>query len=400
VTIPPTHSTKPQYFLSFAVLGSIVPFASVLLAERGLSKAQIGTAWAVQSVAVIVTPIVVTLLADLAVPARVLLGGLFALAGLALAGLAGAQGFWPILVFYALHNVALQPVFPLQDGVFFASQAARRAAGLKEVAYPHVRVMGTIGYILPSVVLYFWLRGGGSMTPVLGCGIVFCAISAAYAVFWLPGMPPGARAGGEQARGRLPTAAAARALGEPHVLVFCVAVFLLMTASQAYYAFYPLHLTERCGVAARDVGLIANVGTAGEIVYMYAFGWLARVLTIRRLMYVGALAATVRYVMLAYSASTGVAIGTQALHGLMILAMGVAPPIFLNARAEDAYRNSMQGLYTMLVIGGAKVIGGQMFGRIAERGLAQAFYVAGGLCLAATVLLFFAFHEKGEKAKT
>jgi PPP family 3-phenylpropionic acid transporter len=232
------------------------------------------------------------------------------------------------------------------------------------------------------------------MTPILGCGIVFCAISAAYAVLWLPGMPPGAKAGGEQAKGRLPTAAAARALAEPHVLVFCVAVFLLVTASQAYYAFYPLHLTERCGVAARDVGLIANIGTAGEIVYMYAFAWLARVLTVRRLMYVGALAATVRFVLLGSSASTGVAVGTQALHGLMVLAMGVVPPIFLNARAQDAYRNSMQGLYTMLVIGGAKVIGSQVFGRIAEHGLATAFHVAAGLCLVATALLFFAFHER------
>lgn len=389
----PTHSTKPQFFLSFAVLGSIVPFASVLLDERGFTKAQIGTAWAVQSVAVVVTPIVVTLLADLAVPARVLLGGLFALAGLSLAGLAGAQGFWPILVFYALHNVALQPVFPLQDGVFFASQAARRAAGLKEVAYPRVRVMGTIGYILPSVMLYVWMRSGGSMTPILGCGILFCAISAAYALFWLPGTPAGARAGREKEKGRLPTAAAARVLFEPHVLVFCVAVFLLMTAAQAYYAFYPLHLTERCGVAGRDVGLIANVGTAGEIVYMYAFVWLARVMTVRRLMYVGALAATVRYLLLAGSASTSVAVATQALHGLMILAMGVVPPIFLNARATDAYRNSMQGLYTMVVIGGAKVIGSQVFGRIAEHGLGVAFYVAAGLCGVATVLLYFAFDE-------
>ena len=390
MTHAPTHSTKPQYFLSFAVLGSVVPFASLLMEQRGLSKTQIGTAWAVQSVAVIVTPIVVTLLADLSVPARALLGGLFALAGLSLAGWAGASSFWPIIVFYALHNVALQPVFPLQDGVFFASQAARRAAGLKEVAYPRVRVMGTIGYILPSVVLYVW---GGSIRPVLGWGILFCAISAAYALLWLPGMPPGARAGGEGAKGRLPTFAAARVLAEPHVLVFCVAIFLLMTATQAYYVFYPLHLTERCGVVGRDVGLIVNVGTAGEIAYMYAFVWLARVMTVRRLMYVGALAATVRYALLAGSASTSVAVVTQALHGLMVLAMGVVPPIFLNARATDAYRNSMQGLYTMVVIGGAKVIGSQVFGRIAEHGLGPVFYVAAGLCLIATVLLYFAFHE-------
>src|SRR5258708_3170374 len=76
--VPPNapHSTKPQYFLAYAVLGSVVPFLSVLLAERGLKREQIGTVWAVSNLAVIFTPLLITLLADTAVAARVLLGGL------------------------------------------------------------------------------------------------------------------------------------------------------------------------------------------------------------------------------------------------------------------------------------------------------------------------------------
>jgi predicted MFS family arabinose efflux permease len=54
----------------------------------------------------------------------------------------------------------------------------------------------------------------------------------------------------------------------------------------------------------------------------------------------------------------------------------------------------------MLVIGGAKVIGSQVFGRIAEHGLGPVFYVAAGLCLVATVLLYFAFDEGTAKTKT
>jgi PPP family 3-phenylpropionic acid transporter len=380
------------------VLGSLVPFVSVLLAERGLSRSQIGTVWAVQSLSVVVTPILVTLLADTAVAARVLLVALFAVAGAALAGLSGAAGFWPILAFYALHNFALQPVFPLQDGVHFAAQAQRKAAGLKEVPYPSVRVWGTIGYIVPSVGLYFWLQRGGeekSMTPILWCGIIACAISATYAALFLPRTPPGAaadRAGGTR---KLPTVAAARALLEPHVLVFCVAMFLLYAASQAYYPFYPLHLVERSGVARENIGPITHVGTLCEVAYMFGFGWLARTLTVRRLVIVGALAIALRFVLLAAFPHAAVAVGTQLIHGLTVLVMGVVPPIFLNERAGDAYRNSIQGLYTMLVIGGAKVIGSQVFGRVAEHGLATTFYAAGAVSLVATGLLYFAFHEGG-----
>ena len=50
------HSTKPQYFFSYAVLGSVVPFLSVLLAERGLSDSQIGDVWAISTLGVIFTP--------------------------------------------------------------------------------------------------------------------------------------------------------------------------------------------------------------------------------------------------------------------------------------------------------------------------------------------------------
>jgi PPP family 3-phenylpropionic acid transporter len=332
------------------------------------------------------------MLADMAVPARALLVALFSIAGAALAGLAGAHGFGPILLFYSLHYFALAPVFPLQDGVHFAAQARRKALGLAEVPYHAVRVYGTIGYIVPAGALYFWLRAGGSMTPILWCGLLACTVAAAYALLLLPTAPPPPR---EQSRARLPTAAAARALREPHVLVFCVAMLLLHVSSQAYYPFFPLHLTERSGVPIRDIGLITHVGTIGEIAYMFGFGWITRAMSVRRLMYVGALALAVRFLLLAAFPQAGVAIGTQLVHGLTVLVLGVVPPIFLNQHAADEYRNSIQGLYTMAVVGGGKVIGSQVFGRLAEQqGIAAAFNVAAVVCLVATGLLYFAFHEK------
>jgi MFS transporter, PPP family, 3-phenylpropionic acid transporter len=174
-------STKPlqaQFFLSFAVLGAIVPFISVLLDERGLSKTQIGNVWAIASLGVIFTPLLVTFLADTTIAPRILMAALYVIAGGCLAALLPARGYWPILVCYALHTYALQPVFPLQDGIHFAAQAARRAVGLHEVPYHSVRFMGTIGYLVPATALYFFLRAGESLTAVVWCGIAFCAIGA------------------------------------------------------------------------------------------------------------------------------------------------------------------------------------------------------------------------------
>src|SRR5436190_3104955 len=154
------RATWVQFFLSFAVLGSVVPFLSVLLAERGLSKAQIGNVWAVSALGVIFTPILVTLLADTAIRPRVLMAGLFVLSAAFLALLWPARAYGPILALYALHVLCLQPCFPLQDGIHFAAQAARRAAGLTEVPYTAVRIGGTAGYLVPAVALYFVLSRG------------------------------------------------------------------------------------------------------------------------------------------------------------------------------------------------------------------------------------------------
>ncbi len=383
------HSTKPQYFLSFAVLGAIVPFLSVLLAERGLDKEQIGKVWAVSSLGVIFTPILITFLADAAIAPRILMAGLFTLAGGFLIVLGQAWSFGAILALYSLHLFALQPVYPLQDGIHFAAQSLRRAAGLAETPYHTVRVWGTIGYIVPGLLLLFLLRPGQSTTPILWCAAGFCAAGAVNALL-LPRTPPR-----ERARQGLPTAAALRAIGEPHVLIFCVAMFLIHMASQAYYQFYPLHLTDRSGIDRSYVGMIANVGVVVEIFFMLGFAWLLKRLTLRRLMYLGSLAIGVRMYLLAAFDHPAVAIGVQLLHGLTVLVIHVAPPIFLNARAEDRYRNSMQGLYTMVFAGLGKVIGAWGAGRVAHHwSLQTAFFWSATICVAATAMFYLAFEEK------
>jgi PPP family 3-phenylpropionic acid transporter len=387
------RTTQFQYFLSFAVLGAIVPFVSVLLAERGLSKAEIGNVWAVSALGVILTPILVTLLADTAIQPRFLMAALYALTATFLALLWPAKSYVPILALYALHTFCLQPVFPLQDGIHFAAQAARRAIGMPEIPYTAVRIWGTAGYFVPSVALYFVLKEGGSTGAVLVCGLSFAAIGAVNALF-LPHPPAVADERiATAAHSRLPTAAAARAILEPHVLIFCIAMFLIHLASQVYYQFYPIHLTDRSGLDKRWVGLIANVGVLAEIPFMLGFAWLVRKMTLRRLMYWGAIVVGARLFLLALFPGPVVGIGVQLLHGPTVLVIHVAPPIFLNARADDRYRNSIQGLYTRAFAGAGKVIGSWASGITAEWSLPWTFAGCGFACLVATALFYFAFHD-------
>jgi PPP family 3-phenylpropionic acid transporter len=388
------HSIRAQFFLAFAVMGAVLPFLSVFLKERGLSNAQVGYVTGAASAGVVLTPVLVTLLADAAVAGRVLMAVVFTASAALLVATVGAAGFWPILACYALHALAFAPVTPLQDGIYFAAAARDPQAP----PYHVVRVWGTVGFIMPSVVLYFVLTQGGTMGAALACGALLCMAGAVNALIFLPRLDPAAEQQAERKAARLPTLAAARALREPHVLVFCIAMALAHMAAAGYYQFYPVYLTDVMHFEKRWVGLIANLGVVVEIFFMLSFGWFMSRLTLRGLMVVGVAVTAIRFLLLAFVHTPAVAIGTQLVHGMTVLVLHVAPPIYLNARAGDAYRNSIQGVYGMLVAGAARILGSVLSGRVAEYSLTLNFAGCAGLCVIATGLFYFAFREAPRRA--
>lgn len=58
------RDVRLQYFLSFGMIGTVLPYVSVFFRQAGLSEARVGYAWAIWSLAVMVSPVVVTMLAD------------------------------------------------------------------------------------------------------------------------------------------------------------------------------------------------------------------------------------------------------------------------------------------------------------------------------------------------
>ncbi len=398
------RSIKVQYFLSFAVMGSLMPFLSVFLKERGLSRAQIGTVTATASVAAVLTPVIMTLLADGYVTSRRLMAGVFAASSAILTTLwLDAMGFWSVLILFTLFYLAFSPTTALQDGINFVVMNRQRASGQAVTPYHHVRVWGTIGFMVPSVLLFAFLRKGEGIDIILVSGVLFCGL-ALINTLALPDTPVGRRdelfetststVDPERAfTGRLPTVAAAKAMLNPHVLVFCIAMGLTHMANAAYYAFYPLYLTDRVGLGHQWVGIIANVGVFLEIFYMLAFGRLLDRLGVKWLMVVGLICLIARLGLLAASDSLTVAVATQLVHGLIVLVVHVVPPIYLNRHAHDHYRSSMQGLYTMTVYGTGRITGNYLAGLVAQESLSLMFACAAGLCVVAGGLFVFAFHE-------
>jgi PPP family 3-phenylpropionic acid transporter len=388
------RALRAQYFLVYATNGCIVPFLSVYLAHRNFDHVQIGYVQAAGSVAAVLSPVLVTLLADTRIDARRIMSGLLLLSCAALLTFSQFQAFWPILLLYSLYSLMFGPLAPLQDGINFSLQQRRREAGLLPIPYHRIRVFGTIGFILPGIILYFLLDKQHSVSAALFTAAVFLVL-AMFNSFLLP--DPLIRKLRDPASvlpTKLPTVAAASAMLRSPLLVFCIATFLVQMSTVAYYTFYPIYLDKQIHLDPKWIALVMDCGVVVEILFMLSFGWLLDRLGMKRLLLLGTSCIALRMALLMLFPITAVAIGIQLFHGIMVLTLQVAPQVLLNRHSDEGYRHSMQGLYTMVIIGVARIVGNLLAGPIAEHSLTTLYGYAAALSMLGVLLLLVAFHDR------
>ena len=371
-------------------MGTIMPYVPILLSQRGLSTAQVGIVLAAAGVAVIISPVAMTLVADVHLQGRTLLAMLFVATAAAIGAMIPARGFEALLPAYLLFALVYMPMLPLQDGLNFGL----RQRGRQPVPYHRIRVWGTIGFMVPAVLLYLLLDRGWGVQIILYLAIGACVLGLCNT--WR--LPQLEAIAGEGDRGdrRLPTLEAGRQMLRPRLLTFCLAMWLLQMVSSSLNAFYPLYLTQTLHVADRWVGLITNLGVAIEIFYMLAFGWMLRRVGLFGFMLLGTVTIALRMALLFAVPTVAVAVATQAVHGLGVLVVNVAPIAYLNHHAQDRYRNSIQGLYAMAVSGTGRIAGNVIAGQIATFGILKVFGFTTLVALAALPLLAVALWRESQ----
>jgi PPP family 3-phenylpropionic acid transporter len=380
---------RVQYFLTYCVIGAVLPFGSVFFRGAGLTQAQVGYAWAIWSAAVVLSPVLVTLAADAHADPRRLLALASSLTAASLLALVFVRGVGPILGVWTIYCLASLPILPLQDGVHFSEQRRRQERGEAQRPYHLVRVWGTIGFIVPSILLFVLLQLGTGLRAALWTGGASGALAAAQALLLADPRPRDRDAArGPDMDRRLPTVRAAKVLLTPHLLVFTAAVVLIQMAGSAHSSFYPIYLTEKVGLAPKWIGPATNLAVFIEVFFVFGSGALVRSLGVKRLLLVAAVASAVRYGLLALSATVPIAIGTQVFHGIFLIAVGVVPQMILDQHAGDEFRHSMQGLFVM-VTGSGRVASTAVAGHVAAWSLGGLFAWAAILCVAASALILF-----------
>ncbi len=379
---------RRQFFLSYAVIGSVMPLMTVFLREQGgFDYFQIGLAMSLMSIPMLCSPALVALLADRNLDPRRILSAAYTCSAIVLTLIFFSKSITLTLTLFVFHGLAFVAMLPLQDGYFFSLAEDSRRNGRATPEYPLVRIWGTLGFILPSLILYIPLSRGADPRMILPCAISFCILSLLNSF----SLRPAARLA--VARGRmLPSRRALSAIFAPKARWLSIGLFFGYLAAANYYAFIGNYLDEVVGVSKRHIGLIINLGVLIEVGCTLLMPWLQRRIHLKGIMVLGLGCMVTRMILLSFFPTPFTAVLSQIGHGFEVLALYIGPVMFLNRLADDEFRNSIQGVFTMAISGSARVLGGVSAGLMATHfGLKGCLLLGAGLGTCAFIVITFLF---------
>jgi nucleoside transporter len=379
-------------FLEFFVWGSwAVPMGKYLATSfsAGREKAAvdtiIGQAYSTSSIAAIIAPLFVGLVADRFLPGQVVLGILHLLG----AGLlyAVSQATEPVQFYWLLLAAGLcyMPTLALVNSVSFDHLSA------PQKQFPLVRVWGTIGWIAAGItvgsLLPRLLAAGGLPAGVesllLGdpsghdAGktnlpfLLAAAVSAVLGIysFTLPSSPPKAK-GEPVSVAKLLGLDAVGLLKAPAFGTFAAASFLICIPLAVYYSkaneyISAMNIQEMLGLGSETVMTFGQMSEIGFMLLMPLF--LARY-GVKTMLLGGMLAWVARYLLFAFGAgSAWMLVAAVVLHGICYDFFFVTGQLYTDHVAPKSMRASAQGLIALLTYGAGMYVGNLVFPAVAGR---------------------------------
>ncbi|MFY7907946.1 MAG: nucleoside permease [Emticicia sp.] len=317
---------------------------------------QIGSAYATFSIASIVAPFFMGMVADRFFSAQKVMGVLNILGAVILYFLIQNQDpdtfFWYILAY----TLTFAPNLALSSSI------AMNQMENPEKEFPSIRVMGTIAWIVITNIIGFY--GVGDKVTIFQIAM-FTSIAWAIFAFTLPNTPP--KATKATSFGQILGTDAFVLFKDRSFLVFFICSILVCIPLSFYYAHANLSLTES---NMTNVENKMSLGQVSEVGFMLLIPFALSKFGIKKMLIVGLIAWIIRFVCFGYGdgvSSEWMLYLAIILHGICYDFFFVTGQIYTDNKAGEKIKNSAQGLITLATYGIGMGIGSILSGKVLDK---------------------------------
>lgn len=344
-------------FLEYFIWGAwYVTMGTYLFTNFKVDAFQVGSSYANLSIAAIISPFFVGLIADRYFSAQKVLGVLHLLGAATLyyiSTISEFNTFWWLILLYTL---LYMPTMALANSISFSQM---KDAG-KE--FPAVRVFGTIGWIAAGLLIGF--MGIESAALTFQMAATFSLILGVFS-FFLPDTP--AKKDGNNKLSAILGIDAFILFKSRSFIVFFISSIAICIPLSFYYSFTNSFLND---IGMQNAAGKMTLGQASEFFFMLLIPLLFRRLGVKTMLLIGIGSWIVRYMFFAYGdigPNLWMLYAGIVLHGICYDFFFVTGQIYTDNKAGDSIKSSAQGIITFGTYGVGMLIGSYVSGFLTER---------------------------------
>lgn len=380
-------------FLLYFVWGSWYgQMSKYMFTELGATGVQVGNAYAAFSIAMIIAPFFVGMIADRYFAAQKVLG-ILSLAGAAILYVLSEVKdpdtfFWVILAYC----ITFAPAMSLTTSI------AMQQVTNSEKDFPAIRVMGTVAWIAVTNIVGYYEIGGTAL--IFKISMFTAAFLGVYS-FFLPNTPP--KPTSHTSFSDILGLDAFKLFKDRSFAIFFISSLLICIPLSFYYAMANPSLTDS---GMTNVENKMSLGQASEVVFMLLIPLAFARFGVKWMLVVGLIAWIVRFIGFGYgdASSEWLLYLAIVLHGVCYDFFFVTGQIYTDSKAGEQYRSSAQGLISIATYGIGMGIGSWISGVVADmytvdnvKNWTSIWMVPAGI--AAVVLVLFVLFFRDNKVK-
>lgn len=380
-------------FLLYFIWGSWYgQMSKYMFTELGATGVQVGNAYAAFSIAMIIAPFFVGMIADRYFAAQKVLGILNIAGAAILYVLSEVKDpdtfFWVILAYC----ITFAPAMSLTTSI------AMQQVTNSEKDFPAIRVMGTVAWIAVTNIIGYYEIGGTAL--IFKISMFTAAFLGVYS-FFLPDTPP--KPTSHTSFSDILGLDAFKLFKDRSFAIFFISSLLICIPLSFYYAMANPSLTDS---GMTNVENKMSLGQASEVVFMLLIPLAFARFGVKWMLVVGLIAWIIRFIGFGYgdASSEWLLYLAIVLHGVCYDFFFVTGQIYTDSKAGEQYRSSAQGLISIATYGIGMGIGSWISGVVADmytvdgvKNWTSIWMVPAGI--AAVVLVLFVLFFRDNKVK-